>query len=336
MITRAKKNICSGLLFILPASFVCQTGWELTADSFKQENRPFATPPARTQESIDATRNDNPGDFRTLSESRRQPALTEDDFRRHIEELRKRLPHEDFHIRIQKPFVVIGDESVEMLTWRSRKTIQWAVDRLKPDYFSKDPEHIIDIWLFKDRASYEKHVPGLLNRKPHTPYGFYSPRHRALVMNIATGGGTLVHEIVHPFIEVNFPECPAWFNEGLASLYEQSRDNDGRIWGMTNWRLRGLQLALESDRVPPFKQLCAMTRRQFYQEDRGTNYAQARYLCYYLQQKGLLKTYYRQFVNNVESDPTGYETLQQVLKRRDMETFQGEWRRFVLALEFER
>jgi len=28
----------------------------------------------------------------------------------------------------------------------------------------------------------------------------------------------LVHEIVHPFMRANFPECPAWFNEGLASL----------------------------------------------------------------------------------------------------------------------
>ena len=25
-----------------------------------------------------------------------------------------------------------------------------------------------------------------------------------------TGGGTLVHEIVHPFLRANFPECPAW------------------------------------------------------------------------------------------------------------------------------
>ena len=40
------------------------------------------------------------------------------------------------------------------------------------------------------------------------------------IMNIATGGGTLVHEIVHPYVEANFPGCPAWFNEGLGSLYE--------------------------------------------------------------------------------------------------------------------
>ena len=35
-------------------------------------------------------------------------------------------------------------------------------------------------------------------------------------MNISTGGGTLVHEIVHPFIEANFPACPPWLNEGLG------------------------------------------------------------------------------------------------------------------------
>ena len=27
--------------------------------------------------------------------------------------------------------------------------------------------------------------------------------------------------MVHPFVEANFPDCPAWFNEGLGSLYEQ-------------------------------------------------------------------------------------------------------------------
>ena len=50
-------------------------------------------------------------------------------------------------------------------------------------------------------------------------------------MNISTGGGTLVHEIVHPFVAANFPNCPAWFNEGLGSLYEQSGEVNGAIHG---------------------------------------------------------------------------------------------------------
>ena len=119
--------------------------------------------------------------------------------------------------------------------------MKWAVDRLKALYFQRDPEFIIDIWLFRDRESYEEHAEKLFGDKPYTPYGYYSAQHRALVMNIATGGGTLVHEIVHPFMAANFAACPSWINEGLASLYEQSGEENGQIKGFVNWRLDGLQ-----------------------------------------------------------------------------------------------
>ena len=56
-------------------------------------------------------------------------------------------------------------------------------------------------------------------------------------MNIATGGGTLVHELVHPYVEADFPGAPPWLNEGLGSLFEQSDERDGYIVGLTNWRL---------------------------------------------------------------------------------------------------
>lgn len=256
-------------------------------------------------------------------------------FAQHIRELKTKLPPGDFHIIIEKPFVVIGDESVKEIHQRAKTTIKWAVDRLKQEYFSKDPSEIIDIWLFKDRASYERNVPLLVGYKPTTPFGFYSSQHQVLVMNISTGGGTLVHEIVHPFIERNFPQCPSWFNEGLASLYEQCRDQKGHIWGSTNWRLRGLQGAIQSQRVPSFKVLCETTREEFYHEDPGTHYSQARYLCYYLQERGLLNKFYEAFRSNVGQDPTGYQTLQEVLGTTDMDEFQTEWEAFVMRLRFE-
>ncbi len=262
--------------------------------------------------------------------------FSDEQYTNHIRQLKKTLPHSGFSVILQKPFVVIGDESKEMVEYRSEKTVKWAVERIKKDYFSEEPNAIIDVWLFKDKSSYEKHTEELFGKKPHTPYGYYSSSDRALVMNIATGGGTLVHEIVHPFIEANFEDCPAWFNEGLASLYEQCQDNNGRIWGKTNWRLRGLQLALESDRVPTFEELFSTTTREFYNEDPGTNYSQARYLCYYLQQKGLLVKFYHRFVKDVDDDPTGYETLKHILKRTDIARFEAEWKTFVLDLRFGR
>ena len=39
-----------------------------------------------------------------------------------------------------------------------------------------------------------------------------------------------MHELVHAFIEGTSPACPASFNEGLASLYEQCGEHRGRIW----------------------------------------------------------------------------------------------------------
>ena len=256
------------------------------------------------------------------------------DYAQHIMKLRSRLPSRDFSIRIEHPFVVIGDESPETVKRRSEQTVRWATRRLKDAYFKNDPNEILDIWLFKDKQSYEENTLRLFSSKPSTPFGYYSSSDGALVMNIATGGGTLVHEIVHPFIESNFPECPAWLNEGLGSLYEQSSSRGDRIVGLTNWRLSGLQKAISRGEVPSFRQLCGTTSNQFYRSDPGTNYAQARYLCYYLQEHGLLRTFYHRFVANHKDDPTGYETLKEVLEADDMDEFQEKWQGYVMNLRF--
>ena len=223
---------------------------------------------------------------------------------------KKKLPSDDFTIVEMPPFVVIGDEEPDVVHQRAKHTVQWAVDKLKAAYFKKDPTDILDVWLFKDKDSYEENAQKLFKAKPDTPYGYYSSTDKALVMNIATGGGTLVHEIVHPFVAANFPNCPSWFNEGLGSLYEQSGERDGKIVGRTNWRLPGLQKAIQKKKVPSFETLCNTTDDEFYEKDRGTNYAQARYLCYYLQEKGLLQKFYRRFYANRQKDPGGYATLQ--------------------------
>ena len=266
-----------------------------------------------------------------LNERESGRRFTEADFARHIAQLRKKIPGRAFTILVQPPFVVIGDGTPAAVRSQA-ETVRWAVEKLKQDYFEKDPVEILDIWLFKNEASYRKHARALFNDDPDTPYGYYSSAHKALIMNIETGGGTLVHEIVHPFIEANFPECPAWFNEGLGSLYEQSGEQDGHIYGYTNWRLPGLQSAIKERAVPSFKTLTATDTREFYYEDKGTNYAQARYLLYYLQERGLLVKFYKEFYQNRKTDPTGYQTLQKVLNEPDMDAFQKKWEKFVLEL----
>ena len=268
-----------------------------------------------------------------ISLGKRPPGLQPADFAQHIMRLRKRLDKKTFTIVVRRPFVVIGDESAAVVKRRAEGTVKWSVDSLKESYFAKDPDHIIDIWLFKDKKSYQSNTRKFLGEVPSTPFGYYSSSNRALVMNIATGGGTLVHEIVHPFIAANFPDCPSWFNEGLASLYEQCGSSNGRITGYTNWRLAGLQKVIRAGTLPSFKELTA-SDSEFYGMDRGDNYAQARYLCYYLQERGLLRRFYREFRQHCKKDPGGFKTLARVLGEKDMTAFEKKWKAYVLKLRF--
>ena len=256
------------------------------------------------------------------------------EFEQQAQTLRTKLKGRGFTVIVERPFIVVGDDDASRVLQWAEGVVRGTVTRLKQDYFAKDPANILEIWLFKDETSYRKHAQEFFNDTPDTPYGYYSPSKKALIMNISTGGGTLVHEIVHPFVEANFPAAPAWFNEGLGSLYEQSGTVDGHIYGYTNWRLRGLQNGIEKKVVPTFKALTSMSDISFYNEDTGTNYSQSRYLCYYLQEKGLLRKFYKEFVANQKTDPTGYKTLQSILGASNMTAFQRKWETFVMQLTF--
>jgi hypothetical protein len=255
------------------------------------------------------------------------------DFAQHIHGLKGKLP-QGFGLVLERPFVVVGDGPLADLRSHAIHTVRWAVSMLKQEFFREDPGEILDIWLFKDETSYRLHTRKIFGDKPSTPFGYYSQEHRALIMNIATGGGTLVHEIVHPFMRANFPSCPAWFNEGLASLYEQSAEREGHIRGLTNWRLDGLQKAIRAGDTVPFEKLTSGTDSEFYSESRGVHYAQARYLCYYLQERGLLVKFYQDFAFHEKADPTGLSSLKKVLGQDDLKSFQERWNDFVLNLKF--
>lgn len=265
------------------------------------------------------------------------PVVDDDALQRRAAERREGLGA-GFEVVVEPPFVVIGDEGRAQVVARAEGTVRWAVERLRAEYFRDDPTDLIEIWLFGTAEAYERAAVERFGGPATTPYGYYTHRHHALVMNIATGGGTLVHEIVHPFMAANFPACPSWFDEGLASLYEQSADHDGRdrprIWGLPNWRLPDLQRAIEAGEVPSSAVLTATGDRPFYDADPGTNYAQARYLCLWLQEHGLLREYYRAFTEAAEVDPTGHRTLARIVGVEDMDGWDRAWQRWVMGLRY--
>lgn len=236
---------------------------------------------------------------------------------------------------VEPPFVVVGDGGPQAVQRAAVQTVRWARERLRADFFAADPDRVLEVWLFNGRASYEKHTREVFGDVPTTPFGYYSSRHGALIMNIATGGGTLVHEIVHPFIETNVPDCPSWINEGLGSLFEQSTDRDGHIRGLVNWRLDGLQEAIRDDRTVPLTALVRTTDAEFYGERSGLHYAQARYLLFWLQEHDRLQSFWKTWLLARATDPTGETTLKTVLEVDDLDAFQPRFESWVAALRRE-
>jgi hypothetical protein len=267
----------------------------------------------------------------TLVEPPATRGFSPSDFVQHVMVLRRDLPG-DATVVVEPPFVVIGDVAPAEVHRLARDTIGWAVRRLRQDFFRRDPERIIDVWLCKDAESYRRASLAVTGEEPDTPYGYYAPAQAALVMNIATGGGTLVHEIVHPFMAANCPTCPAWFNEGLGSLYEQCSERRGHIVGLRNWRLAELQEAIRRHEVPSFRALTGLVGRAFYEGRHSLHYAEARYLLYALQEGDRLLPFYRALLARLQSDPTGYAALAQVTGGGDLAEFQRRWETEMLKL----
>lgn len=252
----------------------------------------------------------------------------------HVRALKERIRGERFTIAVVPPFVVIGDVAPAELRGYADNTVRWTMDLLKKDFFESDPSELLDVWIFKDEVSYRRHAKALFGDEPDTPYGYFSARNRALVMNIGPGSGTLVHELVHPYMHTNYPGCPPWLNEGLASLFERPAERRGHLVGRVNWRLPALQAAIRGGWSPRLEHLLAMDEQAFYDDDTGVHYAAARYLAYSLQERGLLSRYVRDVI--ATKDRTGIATLKRALGTDDLAPFQKAWEAEVLQLRYER
>ncbi|MDX2091298.1 MAG: hypothetical protein SFX73_25795 [Kofleriaceae bacterium] len=246
-----------------------------------------------------------------------------------VASLEKKLAGQGYTIMIEGPFVVIGDEAPARVKQRAN-FINWVLRLIEQDFFAKQPDKLIEVWLFRNEKTYRRGAKKFFNDTPETPYGYYSPSDDAMVMNIGPGAGTLSHELVHPYMEANFPDGPSWFNEGLASLYEQPREREGHMWGTTNWRLPYLQQMIRNKALPSLKTLLTTTSDGFYQAD-FDSYAYARFLCQYLQDHGKLRAFYAKFVADTK-DRTGVSALEAVLGQ-DLESFEPVFKKWAMSLK---
>jgi hypothetical protein len=234
---------------------------------------------------------------------------------------------------VRPPFVIAGDFGESELSRYHDRTIGPAARAMAHSYFETPPDRPITVLLFSGEQSYTRYAAKLYGDEGISVYGYYKPHLRTLVMNIDTGGGTLVHELTHALIDFDFPRVPAWFNEGLASLHEQChiRPDETGIDGLVNWRLDGLQKALAAGRLRTLASLIGGNDFRGAQET--VNYAQARYFCLYMQERGVLEEFYHRFRKNHEQDPLGVRTVQAVFPDRSFDELDADFRRWAAGLQ---
>lgn len=250
-----------------------------------------------------------------------------------ITSLKKQLP-ESYYVTTFSSFVIASNLSSIQTNSIVSNTIEKTEECLYNDYLEIKPNEITTIFLFKDDKSYREIAKKLYGDTDLSRFGYYKPGEKAMLMNISTGTGTLVHELTHCFVNYDFPDIPSWFNEGLGSLYERCSLNDNQILGYVNWRLPELQEAISNKTYTSLETLMGTSDKTFYGDNSSLNYAQARYFCLYLQQKGLLKKYYKTFRDRFEEDKTGIIFLKEILKT-DVSSFDKTYVEWVKTLKLE-
>jgi hypothetical protein len=255
-----------------------------------------------------------------------------EDCRSVAESLEESLP-EGWGIVVYEPFVLAGDCREEQLHRHYRQTIAPTVRALSIQYFDHSPKWPITIVLCTSDDSYRECNRCLEKRQRNEYSGVYSRREHRVVVNVATGEGTLAHELTHALAHADFADMPEWLDEGMASLHEECEFSpDGfRLIGLENWRGAILRNAFAGGKL---RSISALAKEQFASSDRATiDYAQARYFCLFLERHRVLEAFYRKCRQRNKADPDGLETLAELFETRDLRNVDKQFQEWVRRLK---
>ncbi len=180
-------------------------------------------------------------------------------------------------------------------------------ENLKGRYFQTGWQKPLTIYYSKTQSDTQQ----LLKKhgcEAEVDYGYYESRvpavytHQFMNNGELSGWGSLFNEITHHFIQLNYRNPPAWFDEGLACfLGEQAQIVKGELTvGMPNpWREQILRNEIEEGRRLNIRRLFSSSTEQFHDWDLGCHFARA--FFYWLHETGQLE----QYLKNVRGK--GYE-----------------------------
>lgn len=205
---------------------------------------------------------------------------------------------------------VIGKRRARQME-RLARAVQRDVSRRFLSAKDKSGLPPVDLCLFASTRSYRAFVEEIFGKDyDSSDWGFYVPRRRLVVANIGASRGNLRHELTHALLDDDFPDIPAWLNEGLGSLYGSAVRTRQGFRFLVNYRLRHLRQAHKAGLLPDLDELAASTRREVYGLNSLTYYALSRYVLLYLDRRGKLE----EFVTKLRSGSLAPDRQLEILK----------------------
>jgi hypothetical protein len=148
--------------------------------------------------------------------------------------------------------------------------------------------------LFKDQAAFQEYAK---IDAPNRQWvgGYFSYDSRWLVLHLEPDSGSLAHEYCHALFEDDTGRQPAWFTEGLAQLFEQSRIEKGVPVGERGSTMNVIRTALAQSRLPDLSDFVSMKGADFFAGDRvSLHYDLARAIMLFLQDRQALVPMYKE------------------------------------------
>ena len=214
---------------------------------------------------------------------------------------------------IRSPFVMTGDLSETELLTIYRRSLFPVANAVQQTLGLSSPQQPVTVMVFRTTAGFRRFAGATSGTWYMKYYGFYLKDERRLVVNLETGEGTLAHELTHVLLHADCPTLPEWFDEGIASLYEESQISpDGsKIRGINNWRTAILRQWTRPGMRLRIQDL--IDRGHIRPGAESVDYALARVFCLYLQDNGLLLPLYQHFRDSGINRGTGRRALEQLI-----------------------
>lgn len=224
------------------------------------------------------------------------------------------------NIKSTKYFIFHYGDNEEKVDYLSR-CADGFIDAVSKDFFKANFSYPIHAYVFKDSTSFNRYCKIELN-EPRPLYGTYVPNRHSFYTYQDSGLGTFAHEIMHPLMEFNFPNAPAWCNEGIPTFFEKifgyfEKDQITLNYGYQNpWRIKGIHEKILHLDLKDLVQGSSNSR----------NESEMRMLSVFIYQNGLLKKYFDLLRNKPKMAPVeGIESL----FRKSIAEIQVSWKKYL-------